>query len=52
MLAENHTKNANFIRIITILRSMRDCGSITTKEYANAKRYYQKLTGADIILID
>ena len=42
MVAENTTKNANFIRI--------DNGSITEREYLRAKKYYLKLTGADIVL--
>ena len=51
MLAENTTKNANFIRIVTILRSLRDNGSISEQEYIRAKKYYMKLTGADIVLV-
>ena len=50
MVAENTTKNANFIRIVTILRNLRDNGSITEQEYLRAKKYYLKLTGADIVL--
>ena len=50
MVADNTTKNANFIRIVTILRSLRDNGSITEQEYIRAKKYYMKLTGADIVL--
>lgn len=50
MVAENTTKNANFIRIVTILRNLRDNGSITEREYIRAKKYYLKLTGADIVL--
>lgn len=50
MIAEKTTKNANFIRILTILRNLRDGGSITDQEYIRAKKYYQKLTGADIVL--
>ena len=50
MIAEKTTKNANFIRILTILRNLRDGGSITEQEYTRAKKYYQKLTGADIVL--
>ena len=46
MVAENTTKNANFIRIVTILRNLRDNGSITEQEYLRAKKYYLKLTGA------
>ena len=47
MVAVNTTKNANFIRIVTILRNLRDNGSITEREYLRAKKYYLKLTGAD-----
>ena len=50
MIAEKTTKNANFIRILTILRNLRNGGSITEQEYSRAKKYYQKLTGADIVL--
>ena len=50
MVADNTTKNANFIRIVTILRSLRDNGSITEQEYLRAKKYYMKLAGADIVL--
>jgi hypothetical protein len=52
MVAENKTKNASFLQIISVLRSLRDSGKITVKEYARAKKYYQKLTGADIVLVD
>ena len=50
MVTENTTKNANFIRIVTILRNLRDNGSISKQEYLRAKKYYLKLTGADIVL--
>ncbi len=50
MIAQNETKNINYIRIVNILRSLRENGSITEKEYMRAKKYYQKLTGADIIV--
>ena len=51
MVAENTTKNANFIRIVTVLRSLRDNGSISEQESIRAKKYYLKLTGADIVLV-
>ena len=44
MVAENTTKNANFIRIVMMLRNLRDNGSITEREYLRAKKYYLKLT--------
>lgn len=52
MLSHRNTKNANFLCIITILKDMVSDGSITQKEYLRAKKYYLKLTGADIILAD
>ncbi len=50
MIAENKTKNANFIRMVNILRSLREDGTITQGEYNRAKKYYKKLTGADIVI--
>ena len=52
MKAEKQTKSANFIRIIAILRSLRDQGKISPKEYGRAKIYYRNLTGADIVIAD
>ena len=51
MLAENKTKNINFVRIVSVLKSLREEGSITREEYNRAKSFYQKLTGADIIVV-
>lgn len=50
MIAENKTKNANYLRLLHILRSLRDDGMITPDEYTRAKKYYEKLTGADIVI--
>ena len=52
MVTENKTKNANYIRIIAILRNLRDDSVISNKEYNRAKRYYAKLTGSNIIIVD
>lgn len=52
MKAEKQTKSANFIRIIAILRCLRDQGKISPKEYGRAKNYYKNLTGADIVIAD
>ena len=52
MIAEKQTKSANFLRIIAILKSLRDDGKISIQEYSRAKKYYKKLTGADIIIAD
>ena len=52
MLSEKQTKSANYLCIVSMLRSMKETGSITEKEYSRAKEYYRKLTGADIVLSD
>ena len=52
MLSEHLNKNANFLRILMTLRALRQSGGITEKEYRRAKKYYQALTGADIVLAD
>ena len=50
MIAENKTKNANYLKIILSLQTLRDQKAITQKEYERAKAFYQKLTGADIVI--
>ena len=50
MLSEKNTKNANFLFIVDMLNILLAQEVITEKEYARAKKYYMKLTGADIIL--
>ena len=50
MLTETQTKSANYIRIIAVLRSLKENGVISEKEYGRAKKYYKKLTGADICI--
>lgn len=52
MIAEKKTKCANYIRIVSILKSLRDKGKITPEEYGRAKDYYRNLTGADIVIAD
>lgn len=52
MISEKQTKSANYLRIVTVLRSLLEDGTISVKEYARAKKYYQKLTGADIVIAD
>ena len=48
----SQTKGANYLFIVAILKSMRDTGVITSAEYERAKRYYQKLTGSDLFIVD
>lgn len=52
MLTEKETKSSNYIRIISILKSLRDDGIITFQEYTKAKGYYRNVTGADIVILD
>ena len=52
MISEKKTKSANYICIVNVLRTMKLDGTITEKEYLRAKSFYQKLTGADIVITD
>ena len=52
MLSEAQSKSANFLRIVSVLRRLRQDGTINAREYDRAKKYYQRLAGADIILAD
>ena len=50
--AVSQTKSANYLFIVAVLKSMREGGVITQAEYERAKRYYQKLTGSDLVIAD
>lgn len=50
MLSLKNTKNANFLFIVDMLKDLLSQELITEKEYDRAKKYYRKLTGADIVL--
>lgn len=52
MLAEKTEKNIKYVRIVAVLKSLRDSGGISHKEYNRAIIYYKKMTGADIIIAD
>lgn len=52
MITESQTKSANYLFIVAVLKDMRDSSVITSAEYDRAKRYYQKLTGADLVIAD
>lgn len=52
MKSEVNTKSANFLRIVCALRQLLSQKKITEQEYNRAKNYYQKLTGADIVILD
>ena len=40
MLSEKQTKSANYLRIVSVLRALKDGGTITEQEYCRAKKYY------------
>ena len=52
MLSEHQNKNANYLRILMKHCAMRASGALTEKEYRRAKKSYQNMTGADIVLTD
>ena len=52
MLSKVQTKSANYLCIVAVLKALRERGYINDKEYARAKKYYRKLTGADIVIAD
>ena len=52
MLSEVQTKSANYLHIVAVLKTLRERGYINEKEYARAKKYYCRLTGADIVIAD
>ena len=50
MLSHKNTKNANFLFIVDMLKDLLAQELITDREYARAKKYYMRVTGADIVL--
>ena len=52
MIPMSQPKSANYLFIVVVLKSMRNSGVITAAEYERAKRYYQKLTGSDLVIAD
>lgn len=52
MISERQTKSANFLCIVSVLRELMNKGMISPKEYNRAKKFYQQLTGADIVLAE
>lgn len=50
MVTDTLHKSATYLRIVSVLRAVNDKGLITAEEYARAKQYYKKLTGADLVI--
>lgn len=51
MLSQKNAKNANYLFIISMLQDLLAKEMISEKEFDRAKKYYMKLTGADIVLV-
>jgi hypothetical protein len=51
MISEQAKKNAGYLSILQVLRQLFKQGIITRKEYLNAKEFYARLTGADIVSV-
>ncbi len=51
MIAEKQTKSANFLRIIAILKSLRDDSKISIQEYSRAKKNTIRNLPAPIFLL-
>lgn len=52
MLTEKQKNGANYIRLVAVLRKLRAEQRISEKEYYRAKTYYQKMTDADVVILD
>ena len=52
LVTEKRTKNLSFLRMVGVLRKLREQKVITEAEYRRAKKYYQRLMGADIAIVD
>ena len=52
MLTEKQKSGANYLRLVTVMRELRAEQKISEKEYDRAKVYYQKMTGADVVILD
>ena len=50
MLSEKQTKSANYLCIVSVLKTLKENGAITEKEYSRAKKYYQQFNVADIVI--
>lgn len=52
MLTETQSTSIKYIKILSVLRQLAEDGTISKAEYIRAKKYYQKLTGADLVIAD
>ena len=52
MVSEKSRANFNYLRIVLFLRRLRSNGLISSEEYQKAKTYYEKLTGAELLIVN
>ena len=50
MLKENNSGNIAFLKIMTLLKKMKETDTISSEEYEKAKIFYRDVTGADIVV--
>jgi len=50
MSQEKTKKNAGYLSILQVLRTLRDTGVISVREFDKAREFYSTLTGADLVL--
>ena len=50
MITETQHSSIKYLKILHVLRQLLADGMITQAEYNKAKKYYKRLTGADLAL--
>ncbi len=52
MITETQKTSIKYLKILSVLRQLVTDGTINEDEYKKAKKYYKKLTGADLAIAD
>ena len=52
MITETQHTSIKYLKILCVLRQLLADKTITQAEYGKAKKYYKKLTGADLAIAD
>lgn len=52
MITETQHTSIKYLKILCVLRQLLTDKTITQAEYSEAKKYYKKLTGADLAIAD
>ena len=50
MIPKKLQKDAEYLRIVRILKKLRETEAISDEEYARAKRFYRTLVGTEMIV--